>query len=125
MPEALARRWESPQTCATDRIALHARALHRHPRLAALFFGAVAPAVVLGLRVSVGPAVVPATVRGWMTTNYVARAYGIDRDARAAVLGTEPGRLQGLTLCEITQALGRSEADIIAAIESLHAGVGP
>ena len=90
---------------------MHARALHRHPRLAALFFGAVAPAVVLGLRVSVGPAVVPATVRGWMTTNYVARAYGIDRDARAAVLGTEPGRLQGLTLCEITQALGFADSE--------------
>jgi hypothetical protein len=105
-----------------DRFASLARAAWRHPRLAVLFLGAVGVAVMLGLRVTFAPAVAPAAVQGWMTPGYVARAYGIDRDPLAALLGAEPGSLRGRTIAEIAGATGRPEAELIAAIEVLRAG---
>lgn len=59
-----------------------------------------------------------AMLEGWMTVGYVARSYGVERDALAAAVGVGAG--ERVTLDEIARRSGRPlpevEASILAAI---------
>jgi len=103
-----------------DRFALLARALRRHPLIGALFLGAAALALALGLSLVLAPSAPPGAIQGWMTPGYVVRAYGVERAALAALLDAAPGDLRGLTLAQIAQGSGRPEAELIAEIEALR-----
>lgn len=81
--------------------------------LATLFFAgrALTFAVTLSYRAE-------QPVAGWMTPRYIARTYGLDRDAIAALLGTEDRDDLRQPIDAIAREQARPAADLIAIVQT-------
>ncbi len=58
-------------------------------------------------------------LEGWMTPGYVARAWGVDRDAVMELLGPPPSDGSRPTLAEIAAARGQSFAEFEAQVMAM------
>lgn len=94
----------------------------RHPILTLAFALAVVATLVFGFRAAKFALALhwrsEQPVASWMTPRYIARTYGLDRDALARLIGTTDRDDLGQPLFAIAGEQGVPTADLIAAVQA-------
>ena len=98
--------------------------IRRRPLLFAGFALALALTLFFAVRLVVftllwsDPAMRNQPIEAWMTPGYIAHSWHVPREVIVEALGRPDPESRGLTLAEIAEARGATEAELVAALDA-------